>query len=102
MTQYYPLNTRQAALAMSEDSWNKVLGRLKLPGDTTRFLCSVLSHPTDGTALVIVEDTDYSMLYPKLNQSEKNNFDNNVLQANDPYVVAFLAAVEAAKPSMPV
>ena len=98
MTQYYPLNTKQTALAMDEDSWNKVLGRLKAPTDVTKYLFGFLEHPTDGTTLMVVEDREYNMLYPLLTQPQKNNFNNNVLQANDPYVIAFLAAVDGAQP----
>lgn len=97
-TQYLILNGKQAAKAQNEDWWSKVLGRPKNVQDVTSLLFMIVNHPTNDTAIVYVTDPELAMLWPKLSQAEKNAFNNNVKQENDPAVIQFKADVEASKP----
>lgn len=100
-TQYLILNGKQAAKAQNAAWWEKVLGRAKFPQDVTSLLFYIVDHPANDTALVYVTDAELAMLWPKMSQAEKNAFNANVKQENDPAVVQFKADVAAALPPMP-
>jgi hypothetical protein len=92
-TQYLILTTKQAALALSEEYWTKVLGRPKLPLDVTAFLCVVVSNPATGASMLVVDDWSYSTVYPTLTNQQKNFLDNNLVAGTDSRVVAIYASL---------
>ena len=97
-TRYYPLSTKQAALAQDQDWWEKVLGRAKFPQDVTEFLFGILVHPVNGTALLVVDDNGYNMVAPRLTPQQKAAVDAALLPETDPVVVAMKAAIAASMP----
>lgn len=99
-TQYLILNGKQAAKAQNADWWVKVLGRPKHAQDVTEFLFMIVDHPANDTALVYVTEPELTALWPTLSQAEKNSFNNNVKQENDPAVIQFKADVAAAQPPL--
>lgn len=100
-TQYLIISGKQAAKAQNAQWWEKVLGRAKFPQDVTSMLFMIVNHPTNDTALVYVTDPELAMVWPKLSTAEKNTFNANVKQENDPAVIQFKADVAAAQPPMP-
>jgi hypothetical protein len=97
-TQYVLLTSQAVARAESEEFWNKVLGRLKLPQDITQFLFGILVDPVDGRALAVVTDASYSTLVPHLSNQEKQALDNKLRPAGDPQVILILGHIAAANP----
>lgn len=101
MTLYFPLTDKQAALTQSADWWTKVLGRAKRPEDVTQYLFDVIVNPNNGQTFLVMDDDGYAKLLPKLTTQQKTFVASKILQANDPSVVACLAAIAASVPKPP-
>jgi len=97
-TQYFPLNSKQLALAQSENYWNKVLGRTKLSADVTQYLFQVIECPNSGKAYIVADDATYAYVYPRLSAADQRFLDQNLVPGSDPAVQACLAAIAAALP----
>lgn len=98
MTQYMVANSLGQAQAQSKTYWEKILGRPKHTQDVTEFMSQSLENPLDHKGVIIIEDREYNLLYPKLTPQEKAFADANLLPASDPYVVSFLAALPKPPP----
>jgi hypothetical protein len=88
-TQYIAATTKDIAKSQNKDWWEKVLGRPKNPQDTTAYLFGIWQSQQSNQCMIAVTDNELAMIWPKLTTQEKNFFNANVLQANDPQVLAF-------------
>jgi hypothetical protein len=91
VTQYFPATSKQAAKSQNQTWWENVLGHTVNPGDTTLYLFVIYTSQNTGNVMVEVQDSELTKLYPTLTTQQKNFFNTNVLQANDPKVTAFFA-----------
>ena len=94
MTRYLVLNSLGQAQAQSKVYWEKILGRPKHQVDTTEFMSVCMENPLDQKGVILIENAEYDMLYPKLTPQEKAWADANLLLESDPYIVAFLDAIK--------
>jgi hypothetical protein len=97
---YFPLASKQLANAQSEEWWEAVLGRARLPQDGTRFLFATIVNPNDESqAYLVVDDVGYNMIHSKLTAQQQSFVDSKLLPASDPGVVATLAAIAETGPT---
>ena len=89
--EYLQFNSKLLGQAKSQQWWETVLGRAKLPQDTTQFLVGILVSQVSNKAMAVVDDASLALVWPKLSAQEQNFYNANKLQATDPIVVAFFA-----------
>lgn len=96
-TQYLVTNSLGQAQAQSKVYWERILGRAKKAEDVTEGLSLCMTNPLDGNGIIVIQQAEYDMVYPKLSVQEKAFADANLKPATDPYIAAFLVAI-APKP----
>jgi hypothetical protein len=93
-TQYLVANSLGQAKAQSKTYWEKILGRPKKTEDVTEFMSACIENPLDNKGVIVIQQSEYDLVYPKLTPQEKAFANANLKLASDPYIVAFLNATK--------
>lgn len=93
-TQYLVANNLGQAQAQSRNYWAKILGRPKKSEDTTDLMSECVENPADHKGIIIINQPEYDLVYPKLTPQEKAFADANLKPESDPYIQAFLNAIK--------
>lgn len=96
-TQYLPFPTAALALAASQADWaQKILKHPTLSSAITKAFWGRIVNPDDGTAYGTFTDTVMAYCSTRYTAGQMNALQGALLPANDPGVVATLAAIAAA------